>query len=85
MNAGERSLMIFVVFALLLRKKLSLNDMNEKSAHTKRTTLFIYTMGRTIQVKNEYMEANFKRHPIIATVYNYHLFSNRAPTSKFVK
>ena len=64
---------------------LSLHAMTEKSARTKRTALFIYTMGRAIQVQNEFVEANFKRHPTIATVINYHLFSNRTPTSKFVK
>ena len=64
---------------------LSLHAMNEKSACTKRTALFIYTMGRAIQVQNEFVEANFKRHPTIATVINYHLFSNRTPTSKFTK
>jgi len=59
--------------------------MNEKSARTKRTALFIYTMGRAIQLQNEFIEANFKRHLTIATVIKYHLFSNRTPTSKFVK
>jgi len=44
--------------------------MNDKSARTKRTALFIYTMGRAIQVQNQFVEANFKRHPTIATVIN---------------
>ena len=44
---------------------------------------FIWTMGRTIKLQDEYREKQFRNHPTIASVINYHLFQHRVPTSTF--
>jgi len=46
-----------------------------------RTALFIYTIGRAIHIQNKFVAVSFKRHPVIATVINYHLFGNWVPQS----
>ena len=44
---------------------------------------YIWTMGKAIQVQNEYMEKQFRNHPNISTVINYYLFQQRVPTGLF--
>ena len=40
-------------------------------------------MGRAIKLQREFMAADFKNHPTIATVINYHLFQYRVPTTTY--
>ena len=44
---------------------------------------YIWIMGRAIKVQEEYRERQFRNHPTISTVLNYHLFQHRVPTSTF--
>ena len=44
---------------------------------------YVWTMGRTIVLQNEYCSKQFRNHPSIATVINYHLFQHRVPMSMF--
>ena len=44
---------------------------------------YIWTMGRTIVLQNEYCSKQFRNHPSIATVINYHLFQHRVPMSMY--
>ena len=46
---------------------------------------YIWTMGKAISVQNKYIEAQFKNHPSVARVINYHIFHNKVPTSAFDK
>jgi hypothetical protein len=46
-------------------------------------SLYIWTMGRAIRLQNEYRSKNFRNHPTISTVINYHLFQHRVPLSSF--
>ena len=46
---------------------------------------YIWTMGKAILVQNEYMEAQFKNHPSIARVINYHIFHNKVPMRAYSK
>jgi len=61
--------------------QLSVRANSMEKDRAERTALFIYTMGRAIHIQNEFLAANFKKHPAIATVINYHLFGNRVPQS----
>lgn len=45
----------------------------------------IWCLGQSIMVQNSYREKGFQKHPSIANVINYHLFTNRVPTSVFEK
>ena len=44
---------------------------------------YVWTMGRTIVLQNEYCSKQFRNHPSIATVINYHLFQHRVPMTMF--
>ena len=44
---------------------------------------YIWTMGRAIMLQNEYCSKQFRNHPSIATVINYHLFQHRVPMSLY--
>ena len=46
---------------------------------------YIWTMGKSIEVQNVYMEAQFKNHPSIARVINYHIFHNKVPLKTYNK
>ena len=50
---------------------------------TKIVARYIWTMGRAIIVQNEYCNKQFRNHPSIATVINYHLFQHRVPMSLY--
>jgi hypothetical protein len=42
---------------------------------------YVWTTGRVIKLQDEYCNKNFRNHPTIAGVINYHLFEYRLPTS----
>jgi hypothetical protein len=42
---------------------------------------YVWTTGRVIKLQEEYCAKNFRNHPTIAGVINYHLFEHRLPTS----
>ena len=42
---------------------------------------YIWTTGRVIKLQEEYCAKNFRNHPTIAGVINFHLFEHRLPTS----
>jgi hypothetical protein len=42
---------------------------------------YLWTTGRVIKLQEEYCLKNFRNHPTIAGVINYHLFEHRLPTS----
>jgi hypothetical protein len=42
---------------------------------------YLWTTGRVIKLQEEYCSKNFRNHPTIAGVINYHLFEHRLPTS----
>ena len=44
---------------------------------------YIWTMGQTIQLQNDYRNKQFRNHPNIATVINYYLFQHRVPTNAY--
>ena len=44
---------------------------------------YVWTMGRAIVLQNEYCSKQFRNHPSIATVINYHLFQHRVPMSLY--
>ena len=46
---------------------------------------YIWTMGKAIQVQDEYLAKDFRNHPTISGVINYHLFLHRTPTTAFKK
>ena len=50
---------------------------------TKIVARYIWTMGRAIDLQNEYCQKQFRNHPSIATVINYHLFQHRVPMSMY--
>jgi hypothetical protein len=46
---------------------------------------YIWTMGKAIQVQDEYLAKDFRNHPTISGVINYHLFLHRTPSTAFRK
>jgi hypothetical protein len=46
---------------------------------------YIWTLGRAIEVQNEYLAKDFRNHPTISGVINYHLFLHRTPSTAFKK
>ena len=44
---------------------------------------YVWTMGRAIVLQNEYCSKQFRNHPSISTVINYHLFQHRIPMSMY--
>ena len=44
---------------------------------------YVWTMGRAIVLQNEYCAKQFRNHPSISTVINYHLFQHRVPMSLY--
>ena len=44
---------------------------------------YVWTMGRAIVLQNEYCGKQFRNHPSIATVINYHMFQHRVPMSLY--
>ena len=50
---------------------------------TQKTAFNIYTMAKATKLQREFKDAEFKNHPVIATVINYHLFQYRVPSSVF--
>ena len=44
---------------------------------------YIWTMGRAIVLQQEYCDKQFRNHPTIATVINYHLFQHRVPMTLY--
>ena len=44
---------------------------------------YIWTMGRAIVLQDEYCDKQFRNHPTIATVINYHLFQHRVPMTLY--
>ena len=50
---------------------------------TKIVARYVWTMGRAISLQNEYCSKQFRNHPSIATVINYHLFQHRVPMTLY--
>ena len=50
---------------------------------TKIVARYVWTMGRAIILQNEYCAKQFRNHPSIATVINYHLFQHRVPMTLY--
>jgi len=53
------------------------------SIRAQKSAFNIYIMGRAIKLQREFVAADFKYHPTIATVINYHLFQYRVPTTTY--
>ena len=44
---------------------------------------YVWTMGKAIAVQNQYIEHEFKNHPTIARVINYHIFHHKVPMAAY--
>ena len=53
------------------------------AGRTRIVARYIWTMGRAIALQNEYCDKQFRNHPSIATVINYHLFQHRVPMTLY--
>jgi hypothetical protein len=89
-EAWKLVLQCWIAFFTDLRKirvscsTLSLAGLEKDSLRRKEVVAkYIWTMGRAIKLQDEYRIKQFRNHPTISTVINYHLFQHRVPTTVY--